>query len=148
VDISELKNYQVDMPYYQKGCKVSISEPGNYMVVARREAEAGAAMAIINIPGKQLTFSKKTASYDSKSKTYFVPAKTVAGLIKGTFSMSKGSASIKTGMDAMTFKVGAKSVTINTYSLNLKTVNGKLIKNELYIPVNLVDYFGYSATVK
>jgi hypothetical protein len=148
IGTSEMKNYQVDMTYYQTGCTVSISEPGDYMVIARREAEAGAALAIINIPYKKLTISKKIAVYDSKTKTYFVPAKTVASLIKGSLSMSKGSATIKTSFDTMTFKVGAKAITINTYSLDIKTINGKLIKNELYIPVSIIDYFGCRATVK
>ena len=148
INTSEMKNYQVDMPYYQTGCTVDITEPGDYMVIARREAEAGAAMAIINIPYKQLTVSKKACVYDSKTKTYFVPAKSVASLIKGSFTMAKGSATIKTSFDTMTFKIGAKAITINTYSLDLKTINGKLIKNELYVPVSIIDYFGCKATVK
>ncbi len=148
INASELKNYEVDMPYYQKGCTVTLTEPGDYLIVARREAEAGSAMAIVNIPYKQLTFDKKSCVYDSKLKTYFVPAKTVASLLKGSFTMSKGSATIKTALDTMTFKVGAKTININTYDLELKTINGKLIKNELYVPVNIVDYLGCKAVVK
>mgnify|MGYP000200165753 CR=1 FL=1 len=49
VDTSELDKYSVDYVTYLPGCSVTLTEPGDYYVIFRYEAIAGAAQAIITV---------------------------------------------------------------------------------------------------
>lgn len=49
IEASELKNYEVEFPQYLPGCSVTLTEPGDYYVLFRYEAVAGAAQAYITV---------------------------------------------------------------------------------------------------
>lgn len=49
IDLSEIKDYQIDFPIYLPGSSITITEPGDYYVIFRYEAIAGAASAFITV---------------------------------------------------------------------------------------------------
>lgn len=51
LDVSELKNYEYDMPVLLKGCNITLSEPGYYYVMLMYEAIAGASEVLIQVEG-------------------------------------------------------------------------------------------------
>ncbi len=51
IDASEAKNHADDQPMYLPGCSVKLTEPGEYYVVFRREAAAGATQVFIRVEG-------------------------------------------------------------------------------------------------
>lgn len=52
IDASEIGNYDDEFPEYLPGCTVTLTEPGDYYVVLRIEALAGAASAIVRVTGE------------------------------------------------------------------------------------------------
>jgi hypothetical protein len=52
IDASELYRYEVDIPNYLKGCKVTLTDPGYYYVLFEYEAIAGSTEVIIHVEGE------------------------------------------------------------------------------------------------
>ncbi len=77
IDVSELGNYKVHLPWYLQGCTVTLTEPGEYLVVFRaEEAAAGAAMAFIRVEGTNAPVEEpvKEPTQEPAKKTVQEPA--------------------------------------------------------------------------
>ncbi|WIV11911.1 stalk domain-containing protein [Proteiniborus sp. MB09-C3] len=55
IDASEVKNYEEDEIMYLPGCSVTLTEPGEYYVIFRYDAESGAAEAFIRVEDSNAT---------------------------------------------------------------------------------------------
>lgn len=69
IEASELKNYEVEFPQYLSGCSVTLTEPGDYYVLFRYEAVAGAAQAIITVKGTEEESDSTTEDVKEESDT-------------------------------------------------------------------------------
>lgn len=138
------------------GYTIEITKPGIYLLSTNTEAMVGVYSIVLEVVApsakaknlKPVTINKKTAVYDNVAKTYFVPADSAAKHIKATFKTSKGIHTISLGKSTMTFKTGEKTAKLDGKEIKLTTVNSKLIKGKLYIPVNLLEHFGFKPVVK
>lgn len=61
IDISDLKNYEVDIPTLLKGCNVTLTEPGYYYVLLEYEALAGSAEVLIHVGGEDTQIQSPAA---------------------------------------------------------------------------------------
>ena len=69
IDVSELENYDVDMPSLLKGCNVTLTEPGYYYVLFCYEALAGSTELVIEVKGEGTEAPTTESNSDSNTNS-------------------------------------------------------------------------------
>jgi hypothetical protein len=98
---------------------------------------------------------KITAATVSKSKSVivynkvnYVKVNDVIGQVKGKYTYSKGNATMIVNGKTITLTKGEKYVKVNGKRVNLKSINGHIYKDKLYIPLEVYKLMEVNVSIK
>lgn len=93
----------------------------------------------IKVPTAVISSGRNTRVYN---KVTYVQVRDIVGQVKGKYTYSKGNATITVNGKTITLTKGKNYVKVNGKVVNLKTVNGFIYNDRLYIPIDVFKTVG------
>lgn len=136
INVSELKNYEVDIPNLLKGCNVTLTEPGYYSVHFVYEALAGSTYVLINVKGENTQVVSPVASPAAPTKAVAKPTASkvmVNGIITSFDAYNIDGSNYFKLRDLAKVVTGTEKQFQVEYNTELKAIN--LLSNSAYTAV-------------